>query len=131
MGALLAQLDDGPDPVPADPVTGRPFDTNYTVANPAAGSYTAMIKQYDNFAAGSNLADGFQKTSATFTSGFGCSNGQFCDFTGANRTNKWAFDILGVEGAVEVDPNPIPLPATLPLIAAALRGLSLFERRRS
>jgi len=57
--------------------------------------------QYDNFALGPNLSNGFTYVAEpNFTSGW-CSSGQFCDATGNNRQSDWAFDILNVEFAVE------------------------------
>lgn len=129
-GNLIQQYDDGPEPVPADPVTGREYDTNLIISNLLAGSYTATIAEFNNFAAGTKLSDGFSQTSSTFTSTYGCSNGQFCDVGGNNRTSAWAFDVLGVEDVVVVDPNVVPLPATLPLMLAAVAGFSMVARRR-
>jgi hypothetical protein len=134
-GLLINQNDDGGSAnVPADPVTGAFFDT-FLAAALAAGNYTVAVMQYNNFANGPTLADGFVRDGAgnAFFTGpaYGCSNGQFCDVTGANRTNAWAFDILGVESASEV--SPVPVPAALPLFAGGLGGLGLMGwwRRRS
>lgn len=129
-GNLIEQYDDGPGPVPGDPDNGRHYDTNLTLTGLAAGSYTASIMQYDNFASGSNLSDGFRYTDASFTAGAGCSNGQFCDAFGSNRTSAWAFDVLGVDTAVTPNPSAVPLPAGLPLILTGLLGVGILGRRK-
>lgn len=130
-GGLVGQNDDsgsgcGSGVVSADPSTGEEFDTCIDLPL-AAGNYTVAVMQYDNFAIGPNFSDGFFVTaSPTFTAVFGCSNGQFCDFTGDNRNNFWAFDILNVEQAAL-----IPAPATLALLGLGLAGLGLGRRRRA
>jgi hypothetical protein len=134
-GALIGQNDDGAG-VPNGPNTGTAYDT-LLESSLAAGDYTVAVMQYDNFAAGSFLADGFTRDGQpNFTAGFGCSNGIFCDVSGAapfdNRTGAWAFDVLNVAAADE-GPTlnaPVPLPAALPLFAAALAGLGFAGRRR-
>jgi hypothetical protein len=60
----------------------------------AAGNYTVSVMQYDNFANGPNLSNGFRENGNTnFTARFGCSQGFFCDVTGSNRDGHWAFDM--------------------------------------
>lgn len=131
-GDLVQEFDDGPEPVPDDPVTFNQFDTNLLLTGLAPGSYTATIAQYSNFAAGTNLSDGFTESGDFFTAGFGCSNGQFCDVSADNRTSFWAFDVLGVDSAVAPPPTPtIPLPAGLPLLLTGLAGFGLLARRKS
>lgn len=136
-GGFIQEYDDGPGAVPADPVTGAEFDSNLLLTNLAAGSYIASITQYDNFHAGPNLSDGFHKSDPFFTGpAFGCSNGQFCDAGGNNRTNFWAFDVSGVDSATAGPPPPpqqpstVPLPAGLPLLLSGILGLGLAARRK-
>ena len=127
-GALIGQNDDGSG-VPSD-VTGLAYDTLLTVAL-NAGSYSVAVMQYNNFAIGPNVANGFsQPTSATtFTAAFGCSQGFFCDAGENNRDSHWAFDILNVASA-EVVPGTTPIPGALPLFAGGIGLIGLIAHRR-
>jgi hypothetical protein len=113
-GALIGQNDDGgAGAVPADPVTGANFDT-YLQVLLAPGAYTVSVMTFANFANGPNLSDGF-------TGG-----GSFTDVTGDQRTNAWAFDVLNVDAATQV----VPEPATVALFGAGLLGLGVARRRK-
>lgn len=118
-GNLVTTNDDGiTGTVPFDPNTGEAFDTALeTVLD--AGDYTVAVMQYNNHATGPTLADGFNQSGGPFfTSRFNCSNGQFCDASNEpvynNRTNEWAFDVLNVESATLVGPEPGPAPGPAP-----------------
>ncbi len=124
-GALIAESDDGGSLVPADPTTLQNFDVYLKAALPA-GSYTVALAQYDNFANGPDLSAGFPQTSSTFTSEFGCSNGVFCDVTGANRTASWALDITTVSAASTMAPEP----SVAALFAVGLSVLGIFRGRK-
>lgn len=129
-GALINENDDGNSSVSADPVTGETFDT-FLRSSLSPGTYTVSVMQFDNFANGSNLSEGFLNTGdATFTSAFGCSNGRYCDVDATNRTGAWAFDILGVDSAtVPTPPSEVPEPATVSMMIAGL-GIVLFCGKR-
>src|SRR5947199_5639603 len=89
--------------------------------------------QYDNFANGPNLSNGFLYAagSPTFTSAFGCSAGRFCDVDTSSRTGAWAFDILGVQSASLPTPPPsgVPEPGTVSMMVAGL-GIVVFLAKR-
>jgi hypothetical protein len=131
-GALINQNDDGGSNVPADAITGANFDT-YLQSTLTPGTYTVSVMQYDNFANGPNLSDGFTVTNnPTFTSVFGCSNGRLCDVTEANRNSLWAFDVLGVDSASNNNPPPpstAPEPATISTMIAGLGVVAFLGRR--
>lgn len=130
-GLLINSNDDGlSSQVGTDIITGFTFDT-FLQSALGIGTYTVAVSQFDNFAIGPFLINGFLQTgSPNFTASFGCSNGQFCDVGGFNRTNSWAFDVLNVNSAVVVPPSVIPIPAALPLFLTGLAGLGFIARRK-
>ena len=131
-GAFVIENDDGiPPQVQYDPVTGKPYDSFLEIAL-AAGNYILAITQWDNFAVGPNLSDGFSKTGNPFFSSVdGCSNGQFCDEGGINRTANWALDISNADGASVISPNPVPLPLAAPLFITGIGFIGFMVRRRN
>jgi len=120
-GTKLASNDDD---LSVDP----PNPDSVLSVNLLAGAYTLALTQWDNFAVGPKLSDGFQNDSdPNFTANNGCFAGTyFCDFAGHQRTGNWAVHIEG-EGFATL----VPVPATLPLLASGIGGLVLFFRRRS
>lgn len=140
-GALLAQNDDGfagagSCAVNFDPSTSLDLDA-CLVASLAAGDYIVALTQSDSFANGPNLTDDFQNAGDPFfTAGLGCSNGQFCDVVGDNRTRAWNLDILNVESAGIFD-VPLSAPGALTLFGVGLLGVALMshastaEKRRA
>jgi len=128
-GALIDSNDDGFDVnigclVPADSVSGACYDSLLT-SSLSAGTYTVAVMEYNNFANGPNLSDGFQQDGqGNFTGSLtGHPGGSFWDVTGDQRDNHWAFDILDVQGATTV-----PEPSTLLLLLPGLTGLAAFLR---
>lgn len=131
-GAKIDQNDDGGTSVPADSVTGSHFDTFLEETSLAAGTYTVSVMEYDNFANGPNLSDGFsEQGQGDFTgSAYGCSNGIFCDVNHANRTADWEFDILGVNSASTPPTSGVPEPGSIGLLLAGISGLAILRKRR-
>lgn len=127
-GVLIGSNDDDlTGTVNPDPSNSVRFDTLFQ-AMLDDGDYTVALSQYDNFAAGSTLADGFLQTGSPFFTvglGPGCTNGRFCDAFGGNRTSAWAFDIVNVDNATLV-----PIPAAFPLLLSGLAGLGFLGRWR-
>jgi hypothetical protein len=115
-------------PVATDPVTGACFDS-YISQSLGAGVYTLILSQSDNQPAGTHLSDGFTNTgNTTFTSSFGCTNGQFCDSTTDNRTGNWAVDIDNVTSATAV--SSVPEPGTVVLLMSGMAAIAVLRRRR-
>jgi hypothetical protein len=124
-GALIYEQDDaGCSNVAADAVTSRCYDVKYT-NNLTAGTYTVTVQQFNNFAAGLNLADGFVHdglADLNFRNGF-------VDVAGDKRDAHWAFDILNVDTVVVTPPANVPEPAALALVG--IGALGLLRRKRS
>jgi hypothetical protein len=136
-GMLITQNDDGgcgtvqPDGVIGVTGTGQCWDT-FLQSTLAAGSYTVSIQQYDNFAIGPTLADGFSRDGeGNFTSSFGCGAPGFCDVSSVpifnQRDGHWGFDIYNVAQAST--PSAVPEPTTLGLLGIGLLGLAGYRWR--
>jgi len=133
-GALIWEQDDGH--VVGSTVSNSvsydhgDWDSYYNV-NLGAGSYIATVTQFNNFANGTSLSQGFEHDAAadahfTNTQGYGTQ----ADFNGVldssdPRTGEYAFHILNVASA-----NTVPEPATMLLFGTGLAGLVGARLRR-
>ncbi len=130
LGNLLQSVDNGTcgQVGPPDSVTGACFDS--FISQPlGTGAYILILSQSDNQPAGTMLSDGFTNTgNSTFTSSFGCTNGQFCDSTTDNRTGNWAVDIDNVTSASAA--SSVPEPGTVVLLASGLAAIVVLRRRK-
>jgi hypothetical protein len=122
-GVLLGVNDDGTFPdVGLDLVTGQTLDAFLRLPL-IPGSYSVAITQADNLPVGPTFGDGFTRQGqGNFTgAAFGPGSGSFFDFTGDQRTNAFAFDVL-IAAAV-------PEPSSAALLAGALLGMGWLRRR--
>lgn len=123
-GELVGEQDDaGCGNVAADTVTRQCWDINYSIEL-APGNYTVSLQQYNNYHAGTNLADGFYFQDAqyqTFRNGF-------VDEMDVRRNGTWALDLLNVSLPA---PAQVPEPATLLLTVGALAAMLATRRRKA
>lgn len=101
-----------------------------------AGTYTATVGQFDNFAVGNNLSDGFRydnNPNFTIDNSFGGATQPLFNGVWDNddpRTGNWEFHVLNVSQANS--PEPVPEPASMLGILAfsALGGRKLWKRKQ-
>lgn len=125
-GLYIDENDDGVG-VNNDPTTEASYDSRL-ITYLGLGTYTIAVSQYDNFALGPTLSDGFSRQDqGNYTPSLypDCLVSSFCDGTLTSlygRTSAWV---------IEVTPTVVPLPATFPLFASGIAGLGLLYRRRN
>lgn len=132
-GAEINQDDDGGGNVATDPNTGQNYDT-FLQSTLGPGVYTVSVMEYDNFAIGPNLSNGFGRAGqGDFTAGFGCGAAAFNDVSGVagfcQRDNHWAFDVLNVSSAVLSSGAPEPSTWAMMAIGVGLGGAALRRRK--
>ena len=128
MQLILDQNDDGPSGlVSTDPVTGKAYDA-YIADMLAPGRYYLALSQFQNFAIGPTLDDGFTKSGQPNYTGTACGSptGRFYEIERcAQRTGAWAVELINVDTAAVV-----PEPSTGALLAVSLGALLARVRRR-
>ena len=120
---LMASNDDGWKRL--DSANGLGWDS-YIKIYLAPGNYTVALTEYDNFAVGPGLGNGFlEDGNANFTAGYSppyCTLGVFCDVSGtpfAQRTALYDYSIQAV-----------PEPGSLLLLGTGVLGLAGIIRRK-
>lgn len=121
-GSIIDSNDDGDcGNVAEDAVSGSCWDV-FLVSQLTAGDYRVSVSVYPNFPTGDNLLDGFDGAD-TFD--------DVSEVENNPRSNAWAFDILGVDGATAG--NAVPEPASWAMLIAGfgLTGAAMRRRRRN
>ena len=108
-GALIAQNDDNDN---VNPATQTYYDSGFSLASLIAGDYFFTVAAYSNFAAGSNISDGFQFDGDTPIA---------IENWWVNAPGYYHVVIDGVDSAS--GPDPVPEPATMLLFGTGLAGL--------
>jgi hypothetical protein len=136
-GAFLTENDDGTDVAP-DPLTEQAFDARITT-NLLPGQYILALTQYDNFATGATLNDGFDETGysnftadPSFTAGPPCPSGLFRDSSntaGQCRNGNWTVDFVNV--ASVAPRSAVPEPQSAFLLGCGLLSLAVMVRKCS
>jgi hypothetical protein len=123
-GELISQNDDNPN---VNPGTQTYWDSGFNIASLDAGTYYFTVATYNNFANGSNIADGFlYDNQAPIALSNWCQPANHC-----NMGTYWSVWLDGVSSAVNPDNNQVPEPATLGLAALGLAGLALSRKRKN
>jgi hypothetical protein len=105
------------------------LDSLLSVQGLVPGTYTVALTQFDNYATGPNLSDGFNKGGAAnsnFTLTFAPKGltGFFWNYQGIERTGNWAMDIVTTAS--------VPEPSSLLLGGiGTLAGVGLVWKRRT
>lgn len=104
-----------------DPNTNRAYDAvlRGLEFDLDAGNYILALTQFENFAFGPDLIDGFTEGAVGFDD----------DDYNPTRTSRWALDINGVDSASLVGASPVPVPAAVWLFGSALMGLFGVKRK--
>jgi len=124
-GNLIASNDDNVN-ANTDPVTHQTFDAGLQETL-TPGLYTAAVTEFDNFAKGPTLFDGFQEQGkGNFTQMFSVNGTQapFLDVTGAKRTGNYTLNIKNGDLPVAA-----PEPSQFAAFAVGLLGLGALAIR--
>ena len=123
-GALISTNDDRADIAPGQTF----YDSGFSLASLAAGSYFFTVAAYDNFAAGNNIANGF------LFDGQNPIDIALWDQPandGNRRGSFWRVNLEGVDGATGPQPpNAVPLPGAVWLFGSAIAGFFGFGRKK-
>ncbi len=118
-GRLIAENDDNSS---INSATQTNFDSGFTLPTLESGNYIFTIATYNNFAAGTTLAEGF-----VFDSEQPVNLADWCQpASSCNMEPKWSVWLDGVDSAVA----PIPEPSTYALMLGGLGLVGFMAYRR-
>ncbi|MCC6234219.1 MAG: DVUA0089 family protein [Verrucomicrobiales bacterium] len=136
-GTLMAQQDDGGVAGTTDSngtsYSHGVWDSYYSVSL-APGNYIATVGQFDNFAVGTQLSQGFRydgNDNFTFDGGYGGATQPY--FNGVwdsndPRTGNYAFHLLNVGAATHEPPRLPDTGSSLAMLVAVVGGLAGLRR---
>ena len=121
-GTLISENDDNPN---VDTASQTYYDSGFSLAALAAGSYYFTVAAYANFALGSQFSDGFAYDSQTpIALSSWCQPASHC-----GMGTYWSVWLDGVTSAEVV--STVPEPTTVALLGFGLAGLGLSRRRKT
>jgi len=120
-------IDEDDDNASVNPATQTRYDSGFTIASLAAGTYYFTVATYNNFAKGSNIADGFAYDNDTpLALNQWCQPANHC-----NMGTSWSVWLDGVDRASNPsDPGEVPEPGSIALLGLGLTGLVLSRKRK-
>jgi len=125
-GSDYSLIDENDDNDGIEPDDQTIYDSGFSLATLAAGTYLFTVAAYNNFAIGDLLSDGFSFDGDTpiLLSEWD----QPASHLGMGSYYRVNLD--GVDSADNPNPNPVPEPATLLLLGSGLAGLAFYRRKR-
>jgi hypothetical protein len=120
-GQLISENDDDPSIAPGQ----TSYDSGFSLPSLLAGNYFFTVATYNNFASGTNIANGFNFDAQSPIS-LALWNQPSSNL---NMGTFWSVNIDGVDAATTV--SAVPVPAAIWLFGSAIAGFVGASRRKS